>query len=78
MLALTKLLLVTTKIRCKNTRCPVINNHGMVVGVASAIPAGKGDSDVNIGYGEAYSIRTVENMIGEGNVKKIKFVDILE
>ena len=75
---LPKLLLVTAKIRGGNSGGPVINNHGMVVGVATGISAGKGDSDDNIGYGVAYPITAVEDMIGEGNIQKYKFVDFPE
>lgn len=75
---LPKLLLVTARIRGGNSGGPVINNHGMVVGVATGISAGEGDSDDNIGYGMAYPITAVESMIAEGNIQQFKFVDFPE
>lgn len=69
---------LTAKIRGENSGCAVINNLGMVVDVAFGISAGKGDSNVNIGYGITYPISAVENMIGEGNAQKFKFVDFPE
>jgi S1-C subfamily serine protease len=72
---LPKLLLVTAKIRGGNSGGPIINKEGLVVGVATGIPAGEGLSDDNVGYGMAYPILSVEKMISEKNIKTFNFVD---
>ncbi len=72
---LPKLLLVTAKIRGGNSGGPVINKEGLVVGVATGLPAGEGLSDDNVGYGMAYPIQSVEKMISERNIKTFNFVD---
>ena len=72
---LPKLLLVTAKIRGGNSGGPIINKEGLVVGVATNLPAGEGSSDDNIGYGVAYPIQVVEKMISDGNIQKFRFID---
>lgn len=72
---LPKLLLITARIRGGNSGGPVINNNGLVVGVATGIPSGEGFSDDNVGYGMAYPIQAVESMISEGNTQKFDFRD---
>jgi hypothetical protein len=49
--------------------------QGLVTGVATNIPAGEGNSDDNVGYGMAYPILSVKDVISEGNTQKFKFVD---
>ncbi len=72
---LPKLLLVTAKIRGGNSGGPIINKEGLVVGVATGLPAGEGLSDDNVGYGMAYPIQSVEKMISENNIQKFNFID---
>jgi len=72
---LPKLLLITARIRGGNSGGPIINKEGLVIGVATDIPAGEGNSDDNVGYGMAYPILSVKDMISEGNTQKFKFVD---
>ena len=49
--------------------------QGLVTGVATNIPAGEVNSDDNVGYGMAYPILSVKDVISEGNTQKFKFVD---
>lgn len=72
---LPKLLLITAKIRDGNSGGPLINKEGLVTGVSTDLPAGEGNSDDNVGYGMAYPIQSVEEMISEGNTQKFNFVD---
>ena len=72
---LPKLLLVTAKIRGGNSGGPIINKEGLVVGVATGLPAGQGLSDDNVGYGMAYPISAVEKMIMEKNIQRFNFRD---
>ena len=75
---LPELFLITAKIRGGNSGGPVINSKGMVVGVATGISAGEGLSDDNVGYGMAYPIQTIRDMIREKNYVAFDFVDFPE
>ena len=72
---LPKLLLVTAKMRGGNRGGPVINEEGYVVGVATGIPDGHGYSDDHVGYGIAYPIQALDEMLKEQNKVHIDFMD---
>ena len=72
---LPKMLLVTAKISGGNSGGPVINDEGYVVGVSTNIPAGEGGSDDHVGYGIAYPIKALNDMIKEENEIKLEFGD---
>jgi hypothetical protein len=72
---LPKLLLITAKIKGGNSGGPVINEEGYVVGVATGIPDGQGLSDDHVGYGMAYPIQALENMIEDGERGEFEFMD---
>lgn len=69
------LLLITAKIRGGNSGGPLYNRNGFVVGVATGIPSGEGLSDDNVGYGLAYPIDVINDIIKENNVVNLNFVD---
>ena len=73
-----KLLLITARIRGGNSGGPVINERGYVVGVATGAPSGEGFSDDNLGYGLAYPIGALEELIKEQHTLNVKFADFQE
>ena len=72
---LPNMLLVTAKMKGGNSGGPVINEKGYVVGIATGIPAGEGISDDHVGYGIAYSIQALIDMINEDNKVEVEFMD---
>lgn len=72
------LLLITAKIRGGNSGGPVINEEGYVVGIATGVPAGEGISDDHVGYGMAYPIQALIDMLNEQNEMKVEFSDFQE
>ena len=70
-----KMLLITARIRGGNSGGPVINESGYVVGVATGAPSGEGYSDDNLGYGMAYPISVLEEVIKEQNNIQVQFAD---
>lgn len=73
-----KLLLITARIRGGNSGGPVINEGGYVVGIATGAPSGEGYSDDNLGYGLAYPIDALVDMIKEENSLQVSFTDFPE
>lgn len=72
---LPKLLLITAKIRGGNSGGPVINDEGYVVGITTGVPDGQGYSDDHVGYGMAYPIQALDEMLNEQNKVHIDFMD---
>ncbi len=76
-----KLILITAKIRGGNSGGPIINNKGMVVGVASNIPTGEGKYD-DLGYGTVIPIKFAKDIINslstELNINDIEFINFIE
>ncbi len=72
---LPKLLLVTAKIRGGNSGGPIINEEGYVVGIATGVPDGQGYSDDHVGYGMAYPIQALDEMLKEQNKVHIEFMN---
>lgn len=70
-----KMLLVTAKISGGNSGGPIINDEGYVVGVSTNISGGQGGADDHVGYGIAYPIQALDDMINEGNEIKVDFMD---
>lgn len=70
-----KMLLVTAKISGGNSGGPVINDEGYVVGVSTNISGGQGGADDHVGYGIAYPIQALDDMINEGNEMEVEFMD---
>lgn len=75
---LPEIMLITAKIRGGNSGGPVINDEGLVVGVATGVPRGEGFSDDNVGYGMAYPISIVDDIKQNGKTMKVNFVDFPE
>lgn len=73
-----KALLVMAKMKGGNNGGAVINEEGNVVGIATGIPDGEGDSDDHVGYGMAYPIRALDEMIKENHTIKVEFMDYPE
>lgn len=72
---LPKMLLVTAKMKGGNSGGPVINEEGYVVGIATGVPDGEGFSDDHVGYGMAYPIQALDDMVKENNRVEVEFMD---
>lgn len=70
-----KLLLVTAKMKGGNSGGPVINEEGYVVGIATGVPDGEGFSDDHVGYGMAYPIQALIDLLKEDNRAVVEFMD---
>lgn len=75
---LPEIMLITAKIRGGNSGGPVINDEGLIVGVATGVPGGEGFSDDNVGYGMAYPISIVDEIKQNGISMKVNFVDFTD
>ncbi|MBR6177291.1 MAG: trypsin-like peptidase domain-containing protein [Bacteroidales bacterium] len=73
--SLPKMLLITAKIKGGNSGGPVVNEEGFVVGITTDIPAGQGNSDDNVGYGIAYPIKALVDVINGNDTMKPTFTD---
>jgi hypothetical protein len=49
-----------------------------VVGIATGAPSGEGYSDDNLGYGMAYPISALDEVIKEQNLLQVQFTDFPE
>lgn len=72
------ILLITARIRGGNSGGPLINSAGSVVGIAVGTPSGEGDSDDDIGYGMAYPIQVLFDILKEESELQIDFCDFSE
>lgn len=72
---LPNMLLVTARVKGGNSGGPVINEEGYVVGITTGVPAGEGISDDHVGYGIAYPIQALIDMINEDNRVEVEFMD---
>lgn len=68
------LMLVTARIRGGNSGGPIIDANGAVVGVAFSEPTSEGDYD-EMGYGVAYPIEVLQQMLQDATTIKVNFVD---
>lgn len=68
------LMLVTARIRGGNSGGPIINSNGQVVGVAFSEPMSKGNYD-DMGYGVAYPIDVLDQLLDNCQVMQVNFVD---
>lgn len=69
-----QLMLVTARIRGGNSGGPVINSNGQVVGVAFAEPKSEGNYD-EMGYGIAYPINVLGQLLENGQAMQVNYVD---
>lgn len=72
-----KLMLVTARIRGGNSGGPIIDSDGSVVGVAFCEPQSEGDYD-DMGYGIAYPIHVLNDLLQDNVPLKVYFVDKVE
>jgi len=69
-----QLMLVTARIRGGNSGGPVINSNGQVIGVAFAEPKSEGNYD-EMGYGIAYPISVLGQLLENGQAMQVNYVD---
>lgn len=69
-----QLMLVTARIRGGNSGGPVINSNGQVIGVAFAEPKSEGNYD-EMGYGIAYPISVLGQLLESGQAMQVNYVD---
>ena len=67
-------MLVTARIRGGNSGGPIINSNGQVVGVAFSEPMSEGNYD-DMGYGVAYPIDVLGQLLDNCQVMQVNFVD---
>lgn len=70
-----KLLLITAKISGGNSGGPIINNKGLVVGVATGLPGGENEEGMDIGYGIAYPVNVISSILSENHTQEFNFID---
>ena len=70
----TRLMLITAKIKGGNSGGPIINNKGCVVGVAFGKPIYEGPYD-DVGYGVGMPIQVLNDIISEGIMETVNFID---
>lgn len=71
------LMLVTARIRGGNSGGPVIDSCGAVVGVSFAEPTSEGDYD-EMGYGVAYPIEVLRQLLKDSTTMDVNFVERIE
>lgn len=76
--SITKLMLITAKIRGGNSGGPVINKYGCVVGVSFSDAIGEGAIYDDLGYGIACPISVLDGIIKEQEVLNVSFTDFPE
>lgn len=69
-----QLMLVTARIRGGNSGGPIINSNGQVVGVAFSEPMSEGNYD-EMGYGVAYPISVLGQLLDDCEVMHVNYVD---
>lgn len=69
-----QLMLVTARIRGGNSGGPIINSNGQVVGVAFSEPMSEGNYD-EMGYGVAYPISVLGQLLDDCEVMQVNYVD---
>ena len=69
-----RLMLVTARIRGGNSGGPIINSNGQVVGIAFSEPMSEGNYD-EMGYGVAYPINVLGQLLNNCEVMYVNFVD---
>lgn len=74
----TLLMLITARIKGGNSGGPIINKNGSIIGIAVSDPKGEGDNYDDLGYGIAYPIDIVDNIIESNEFIKVDFIDFIE
>lgn len=72
---ITKLMLITAKIRGGNSGGPVINKYGCVIGVSFSDAKGEGAIYDDLGYGIACPISVLEDIVKEKETLEVIFTD---
>ena len=74
----TLLMLITARIKGGNSGGPIINKNGSIIGIAVSDPKGEGDNYDDLGYGIAYPIDIINNILENSKLLNIKFIDFIE